>query len=88
VAEFTKEQLIEDLRKLGVVEGDHLGIGLSFKSIGTAVGGPNTLVDALLEAVGPEGTIMMPANTRSYPLYLIESFEKPINRNIYILLIL
>lgn len=73
MAEFTKEQLIEDLRKIGVVEGDHLGVGLSFKSIGSVLGGPDALIDAFLEAVGPEGTIMIPANTRSFPLYLIES---------------
>ncbi len=32
------------------------------------MGGPDALIDALLEAVGPEGTIMMPTYTRSFPV--------------------
>lgn len=68
MTEFAKKQLIEDLRKLGVEEGDHLGIGLSFKSIGYVTGGPNSLIDAFLEAVGPEGTIMMPTYTNCSPI--------------------
>jgi aminoglycoside 3-N-acetyltransferase len=75
MAEFTKEQLIGDLRCLGVVEGDHLGVGLSFKSIGTVVSGPDALIDALLEAVGPEGTIMMPTDTSSFPIHKAKAMD-------------
>jgi aminoglycoside 3-N-acetyltransferase len=63
---FTKEQLIEDLKKLGVKEGDHIGLGISFKSIGSVSGGPDTLIDALIEAVGSNGTIMIPTFTKSF----------------------
>lgn len=67
-----KEQILQDLREIGVTEGDLLGVGLSFKSIGQVVGGPDTLIDALLEAVGPTGTIMMPTFTRDFPSDNIE----------------
>lgn len=55
---ITKELLVYDLRKLGVQEGDILNVKMSYKSIGKVEGGINTVVDALLEAVGTEGTIV------------------------------
>ena len=68
-----KNLIVKDLRALGVSQGDHLGIGLSFKSIGPLQGGPETLIDALIEAVGPMGTIMMPSYTRFFYLSKIKS---------------
>ncbi len=56
---ISKQRIVRDLNAMGVNKGDHLGLGISFKSIGFVVGGPETLIDALLETVGPEGTIMM-----------------------------
>jgi aminoglycoside 3-N-acetyltransferase len=64
---ITKEQLVSDLRRLGVREGDHLGLGISFRRLGKVVGGPTTLVDALRAAVGETGTIMIPTYTSSFP---------------------
>jgi aminoglycoside N3'-acetyltransferase len=65
---ISKGQLIGDLKKLGINEGDHLGVALSLKSIGYVDGGPDAFIDALLEAVGPNGTIMMPTYNRSFHL--------------------
>lgn len=69
----SKEQIIEDLRKMGLKKGDHLAVALSFKSIGYVEGGSETFIDALLEVVGPEGTIMMNAFTYSFPIQKISS---------------
>lgn len=69
----TKGRLIDDLKKIGVEDGDHLAVLLSFKSIGYVEGGPNTLIDALLETVGPNGTVMMNTYTPNFPLSKIES---------------
>lgn len=44
---------------MGIVRGDHLAVGLSFKSIGCFSGGPETLLDAFLEILGPDGTLMV-----------------------------
>lgn len=67
ILQFRKEQLIADLQEVGVVLGDHVAVGLSFKSIGNVAGGPDTLIDALLETVGPEGTIMMNTFSANFP---------------------
>jgi len=66
--EITKDRVIEDLKQLGMSKGDHVGVALSFKSIGYVKGGPDAFIDALLETVGPKGTIMMPAFTKSFPI--------------------
>ena len=56
---ISKQHIIKNLNEIGVNKGDHLSLGISFKSIGFVSGGPETFIDALLETVGPEGTIMM-----------------------------
>ncbi len=64
--EVSKDRIISDLRRIGVEEGDHVAVVLSLKSIGYVKGGPEAFIDALIEAVGPNGTIMMNAHTRSW----------------------
>jgi len=68
--EITKNRIVSDLRKLGVREGDHVAIGVSFKSLGRVQKGPDGFIDALLQAVGPEGTLMV--NTYTELFYLTE----------------
>lgn len=60
---LTKEDLIEQFRKCGVAEGQTLFVHTSLKSLGFVVGGAETLIRALLEIVGDEGTLMMPSQT-------------------------
>ena len=57
---LTKEQLVRSLRELGVRNGMVLEVQSSRKSFGYVVGGAQTVVDALMDAVGYEGTIVMP----------------------------
>ena len=64
--EINKDRLVNDLKKIGVAKGDHLAVTLSFKSIGYVIGGPQTFIDALLEAVGSDGTIMMNTHTQHF----------------------
>jgi aminoglycoside 3-N-acetyltransferase len=73
LAKIEKEQVKDDLRKIGVTKGSHLLVALSMKSIGLVKGGPNALIDALLETVGSEGTIMMNAFTSIFPVSRIPS---------------
>lgn len=56
---MNKEQLKEQLRAIGVKEGMDLQMHSSMKSVGHIEGGPDTVIDALLEILGPEGTLMM-----------------------------
>ena len=63
---YTKADLVKDLHKAGVKEGMILVVHASYKAIGEIDGDPGTVCDALVEAVGKEGTIVMP--TFSHPL--------------------
>lgn len=57
--------LVRDLIALGVRPGDLLMVHSSLRSIGPVAGGPETVVDALLQALGPQGTLVVP--TFTYP---------------------
>lgn len=57
---LTKDKLLCDLRKLGIKEGDVVLVHSSLTSIGYVQGGADTVINALLEAVGPNGGILMP----------------------------
>ncbi len=53
----TRTSLLHDLRALGVRSGDLLMVHSSVRNVGPILGGVNVLVQALFDAVGPEGTI-------------------------------
>ena len=59
----TKSQLMRDLAALGIEAGDLLFIHSSLRGLGFVEGGPDTVIDALLETVGPEGTLVFPTYT-------------------------
>ena len=56
----TRQDLVSGLRELGVPRGALLQVHSSMSRLGYVVGGAETVVDALLETVGPEGTVMVP----------------------------
>ncbi len=56
-----ENELLRDLADLGVEQGDIIFVHSSMKRIGNVANGPHTVIDALIFAVGPEGTVMMPA---------------------------
>lgn len=55
--------LVAQLRELGVETGAVLLLHSSFHKIGPVDGGPDVFIDALLEAIGPDGTLVMPSWT-------------------------
>lgn len=57
----TIEAMGRDLAALGVRQGGLLLVHSSLKSLGPVPGGPETVVRALLAALGPSGTLLMPA---------------------------
>src|SRR5262249_36849753 len=57
---LTLESLTTAFRDLGVNPGDVLLVHSSYKSLGPVEGGPQTVIDALLAALGPDGTLIMP----------------------------
>ncbi|MFD6953054.1 AAC(3) family N-acetyltransferase [Nocardiopsis sp. TSRI0078] len=59
----TRASLARDLAALGVVPGDTLLVHSSLSSLGWVCGGEQAVVQALLDAVGPEGTLVVPTQT-------------------------
>ncbi|MBS3995996.1 MAG: AAC(3) family N-acetyltransferase [Hydrogenophaga sp.] len=56
----TAERITADLRQMGIRAGDVLFVHSSMKSLGYVQGGPQAVVQGLLDAVGPQGTVMLP----------------------------
>ena len=57
---ITKKDILQGLKKLGIKKGDHLLVHTALGSFGKVQNGAETVIDALLEMVGAEGTVMMP----------------------------
>ncbi len=54
----TRSSLLKDLRGLGIAAGDVVMVHASVRNVGPILGGVTTLVQALLDAVGDEGTLV------------------------------
>jgi aminoglycoside 3-N-acetyltransferase len=59
----TKNQITDDLVKLGVKKGMTVIVHSSLNSIGRVIGGPVSVILALEEAVGTGGNIVMPTQS-------------------------
>jgi aminoglycoside 3-N-acetyltransferase len=57
---WTKQRILDDLEELRVSAGDTLLVHASMRAVGKVEGGADTVVEALLETVGAEGTVMAP----------------------------
>ena len=55
------EKIVRDVHTLGVSAGDILLVHSSLKSLGQPGLAPEQVIQALLAAVGPQGTLLMPA---------------------------
>lgn len=60
---LTQTQIAEALQAFGLRAGDIVFVHSSLSSIGTTEGGANTVVDAFLEVLGPEGILVVPMFT-------------------------
>jgi aminoglycoside 3-N-acetyltransferase len=63
----TKSELISGLRAIGVEPGQTIMFHVSIKAIGWIIGGPDVLIEALLECLQDKGTIMMYAGWEERP---------------------
>ena len=57
---LARKEIVRGLRDLGVKEGDILMVHSTLSGFGRVEGGADTVIDALIEAVGPGGTVAMP----------------------------
>ncbi len=60
-----RTQVIRQLHDLGVPRGSVVLVHTSFRETGPVEGGPEGLIEALIEAVGDDGTLVMPSWTGS-----------------------
>ncbi len=56
----TKQDIKQALRNVGIKSGDTVIVHSSMKSMGYVVGGPDSVINAFLEVLGEEGTLVMP----------------------------
>jgi len=56
---ITKSRLVDDLRNLGSAAAQTVMLQASVKAIGWIVGGPDVVIQALIDVLGPNGTLMM-----------------------------
>ncbi len=69
---FTHRQLMSDFAALGIAPGQTVMLHASIKSVGAVMGGPTVIMQALFEALTPDGTLMMYAGWEDIPDYLAE----------------
>jgi len=62
-APITRKSLIEDLRTLGINESMTVLVHSSMSKIGWISGGAQTVIEALLDVLGDDGTLMMPTHS-------------------------
>ncbi len=58
-----KEDLIKGFKKAGVSKGQAIMVHTSLNSLGFVCGGAQIVIEALIDCVGSEGTIMMPTQS-------------------------
>ena len=68
----TRSQLVADLRALGLREGSTVLVHTRMRALGWVIGGSGTVVSALLEALGPEGTLMAYASWQEHVYHASE----------------
>ena len=56
-----KDEATDQLRALGVKQGGVLLVHASFRAVRPIEGGPSGLIEALRDAVGSDGTLVMPS---------------------------
>ena len=58
-----KEEIVQKLREVGLEKGDVVMVHTSLTRMGYVCGGAQTVIEALMEVVGENGTIMMPTQS-------------------------
>ena len=61
VSELSRAQVADQLRDIGVQEGDTLLVHTSFRAVRPVEEGPAGLLESLRTALGPDGTLVMPS---------------------------
>ena len=69
---YTQSQLMNDLQVLGVTQGQIVMMHSSVKAVGPVMGGPNGILQAILDTLGADGTLMMYAGWQDIPDFVLD----------------
>ena len=58
-----KDNIVSELKRMGLKKNDVVMVHTSLKRMGYVCGGAQAIIEALMEVVGEEGTIMMPTQS-------------------------
>jgi aminoglycoside 3-N-acetyltransferase len=64
--------LLHDFTSLGVARGQNIMLHSSVKAVGAVMGGPNVILQALFDALGKAGTLMMYAGWQDIPDFVLD----------------
>jgi len=78
----TRSMLVDDLGGLGLGPGETVMLHASVKAIGWVVGGPDVVIQALLDVLTPDGTLMMYVSWEDSPYGLEKS--SPEEQRVYL----
>ncbi|MGN0996989.1 MAG: AAC(3) family N-acetyltransferase [Candidatus Ventricola sp.] len=67
-----RTELVEELKKMGLHQGMEIEVHSSLSSFGYVEGGADTVIEALMECVGKNGSIFMPALRLGPPMELTQ----------------
>lgn len=59
----TRSSLADDLRHLGLAAGTNILVHSSLRALGWVCGGPVAVIQALMDVITPEGTLVMPTHS-------------------------
>ncbi len=78
---LSQADIVAGLRRVGLKSGDVVLVHSAMRTLGRVQGGPNTVIEALLEVVGPTGTLVAPTfnfqHAISSPDPLIDPIDDP-----------
>jgi len=72
VHSLSQQDIERALRDVGVTNGDLLFVHSSLSALGHIEGGADTIINALLAVLGPEGTLVLPTFSRCVFFYDVE----------------
>lgn len=58
-----KKDIVDALRQIGVVNGQNIMVHTSMSNFGFVCGGAQVIIEALIDTIGNDGTIIMPTQT-------------------------
>ncbi|MCX7018614.1 MAG: AAC(3) family N-acetyltransferase [bacterium] len=74
-AVLTANDLARAFRDIGLAPGDNVILHSSFKSLGPVEGGPQCVVDAMMDVISPGGHLMTPTFTYCLPVWNVQPFD-------------